>query len=64
MWLEVEFDGTEPGLPRSTSWALPVHRETVDSCSEGTLMILCWVSLSDVTEKTVKDADITLSLLV
>jgi len=30
VWLEVKFDGTEPsGPPRSTSWALPVRRETV-----------------------------------
>jgi len=38
--LEVEFDSTKPGPPRLTSWVLPVHREMVDSCSEGTLMIM------------------------
>ena len=39
VWLEVEFDSTKPGPSRSTSWALPVRRETVDSCSEA-----CWWS--------------------
>ena len=51
-WLEVEFNGTEPGPPRSTSWMLPVRRETIDGCTEGSRMILNRVNSSYMAEQT------------
>ena len=51
VWLEVEFNGTEPGPPRSTSCQYARRWLIADVRASG-WMILWWVSSDNVTEKT------------